>query len=399
MLPLSPRIWSAAITDGVAFHGVTATRGLKRRRGIWNKFLGLRLAGKKRVPCSSISEVADSANLSILLPVDSLTQAVLGAAVAEAGMGRQLGRRAVVWGLALGTLPDLDVLAHPLLDTIGELEWHRGISHSLFLMTLISPLLGWIVSKVHHHAVTFPKATLTVWLILFTHVLIDVFTVYGTVVFAPFSEVRIGFNNLFIIDPLFTLPLLVGVLAALLLGRGKAASRWNSIGLILASVYVLWSFGVKAWADQKFVKAVQDQGIEAVQYMTSPAPLNTLLWRGVADDGNALHVGYVSVLNPSSPVRFVVIPKNAGLAADNRAANRLQWFSNGYFSIQTQPEGQLWGDWRFGEVPAAAENPQPIFAWLVLPDGNVVPQRPSFNSRSLRAIWQLAKNPANQADP
>ncbi len=314
-------------------------------------------------------------------------------------MGRQLGRRAIVWGGALGTLPDLDVIANPLLDTIGELEWHRGISHSLFLITLVSPLLGWLVSRIHRHSVSIHRAALTVWLILFTHVLIDVFTVYGTVVFAPFSEARIGFNNLFIIDPLFTLPLLVGVLAGLVFGRSQAASRWNSIGLIVASVYVLWSFGAKAWADQKFVKAVQDQGIEAVRHMTSPTPLNTLLWRGVADDGEALHVGYVSVLNPSSPVRFVIIPKNAGQAADNRAANRLRWFSNDYFSIQTQSEGQLWGDWRFGEVPAAAEKPQPIFAWLVLPDGTVVPQRPSLSSRTLGEIWQLTKNPANQADP
>ncbi|MEX1118463.1 MAG: hypothetical protein WEB60_06670, partial [Terrimicrobiaceae bacterium] len=186
---------------------------------------------------------------------------------------------------------------------------------------------------------------------------------------------------------------------ALVLGRGQAASRWNSIGLILAGSYVLWSFGVKAWADQKFVKAVQEQGIQSVRHMTSPTPLNTILWRGVADDGKALHVGYVSAWNPSSPVRFVVIPKNTELAGDNRASNRLRWFSNDYFSIQSHPEGQLWGDWRFGEVPAAAEKPRPIFAWLVRPDGKVVPQRPALSSRSLGAIWQLAKNPSEPPDP
>ena len=315
-------------------------------------------------------------------------------------MGRQLGRRAIVWGVALGTLPDLDVIANPLLDTIGELEWHRGISHSLFLITVISPLLGWLVSKFHHHAVNIPRAMLTVWLILFTHVLIDVFTVYGTVVFAPFSEVRIGFNNLFIIDPLFTLPLLVGVVAAWIFhGRGHAPSLWNSVGLILASTYVFWSFGVKAWADQKFVKALRKSGIEYVQHMTSPTPFNTLLWRGVADDGDSLHIGYVSLLRPSSPVRFSVIPKNRDLAADSRAANRLRWFSKDYFSIQTQSEGQLWSDWRFGEGPAAAENPRPIFSWLVQSDGKVVPQRPSLDSRSLRSIWSLAQNPASQPNP
>jgi len=59
--------------------------------------------------------------------VDSITQAALGAAVAEAGMGgRRLGNKAILWGVALGTLPDLDVVVYPWLDHIERLEWHRG---------------------------------------------------------------------------------------------------------------------------------------------------------------------------------------------------------------------------------------------------------------------------------
>ena len=58
--------------------------------------------------------------------MDSITQAVLGAAVAEAGMGgRRLGNKAILWGAALGTLPDLDIIAYPWLDQIQRLEWHR----------------------------------------------------------------------------------------------------------------------------------------------------------------------------------------------------------------------------------------------------------------------------------
>jgi inner membrane protein len=81
--------------------------------------------------------------------VDSITQAALGAAVAEAGMGRRLGNKAIVWGVALGTLPDLDVVFNLWLDHIQELELHRGWSHSLLVIAIASPFFGWLIASLH----------------------------------------------------------------------------------------------------------------------------------------------------------------------------------------------------------------------------------------------------------
>ena len=74
--------------------------------------------------------------------MDSLSQLVLGAAVGEAVLGRKLGNRAVFWGALGGTIPDLDVLSAPFLSELGELTFHRGISHSLFFSVLFALLLG-----------------------------------------------------------------------------------------------------------------------------------------------------------------------------------------------------------------------------------------------------------------
>lgn len=329
----------------------------------------------------------------MLCRMDSLTQAVLGAAVGQAGLGRSLGRRAIVWGAVLGTLPDLDVIAHPFLDTIAQLEWHRGISHSLLGIALASPLLGWLVHRMHR-TVPFARAAITVWWIFFTHVLIDVFTVYGTMVFAPFSDARIGFNNLFIIDPLFTLPLCVGVVAAWILRKQQdTAMQWNAVGLSLAVGYVVWSLGVKTWADHRLANALKGQAIPAVRHMTSPTPFNTILWRCLADDGTRLHIAYVSVLNPTAPVRFTSLPKNAELARPGRISDRLRWFSNDYCSIDPLAEGLRYNDWRFGEVPAATQQARPVFSWLASNDGNVSPLRPGFTAESLDAILQLMFEP------
>ena len=148
----------------------------------------------------------------MLMGVDSLTQATLGAAVGELVLGKRLGNRAIAWGALFGTLPDLDVLLSPLFDHAGWLWWHRGPSHSLLVMALASLLLARPLAKLWRQDKVGP--VLAGWFVLLnwsTHVLIDCFTTYGTLVLWPFDDTRIAFNNLFIIDPLFTLPMLISL--------------------------------------------------------------------------------------------------------------------------------------------------------------------------------------------
>ena len=81
--------------------------------------------------------------------MDSLTQIVLGAAVGEATLGKKVGNKAMLWGAIAGTIPDLDVLGRSFLDDITALEWHRGISHSLFFSLVAAPVLGWLLHQFH----------------------------------------------------------------------------------------------------------------------------------------------------------------------------------------------------------------------------------------------------------
>lgn len=325
--------------------------------------------------------------------MDSVTQAVLGAAVAEAGLGRKLGNRALWWGAALGTLPDLDILVYPWLDTIQRLEWHRGISHSVFLATLAAPVFGWLIHRVHGRQVGIGWAAWTVWWVLVTHSLIDVFTVYGTVVFSPFSEVRVGTNNLFIIDPLFTLPMLVGVVAAAFLRRDDRRRRWwNGAGLLLAGLYVVWSFGAKALATAEIQSAFRDHGLAAERVTTMPTPLNTLLWRGLAEDEQGFWVTYHSLVRPGRPPEFLFIPKNHTAASeflDQRAFERLAWFSDGWFSVEAVDGGWIVRDWRFAEFERSDGSVGSLFAWKISPDGrDATMLRTGLPPGTLRRVWQ-----------
>ena len=81
--------------------------------------------------------------------MDSLTHVVLGAAIGEAVLGKKLGRKAMLWGALADTIPDFDVFVAILFPPPENLLLHRGITHSLFFVTLATPLLAWLFRKIY----------------------------------------------------------------------------------------------------------------------------------------------------------------------------------------------------------------------------------------------------------
>src|SRR5690606_19567634 len=111
--------------------------------------------------------------------MDSLSQFVLGAAVGGEVLGRRAGIKAVVWGGVVATIPDLDVLV-PLGADVSNFTYHRTASHSVFVLTLLAPQLAWGFSRLHRsERVRWRGSLVLVWLVLFWHVLLFCFPVYG----------------------------------------------------------------------------------------------------------------------------------------------------------------------------------------------------------------------------
>jgi inner membrane protein len=327
--------------------------------------------------------------------VDSLTQAVLGAAVGEALLGKRLGNRALVWGAVVGTLPDLDVLLMPLLDNAADLWWHRGPSHSLLVMVLVSWWSSiWLAKRWKRDKVTRKQAGWFVFAVWSTHVLIDCFTVYGTSVWWPLPLPRVALNQLFIIDPFFTLPMLVAVLWVPWLRKKKEISkrrRINTWGLALATAYAGASLALKFHVSSQFDADLARRAVSFERRMEAPTPLNVLLWRSVVDRGSEFWVGYRSVLDRSTtPVRWTVIPKGhdqLGNDADSRGVRSLAWFSNGWYVARRHARGVWIGDVRFGEnlawgVRGSMSDWRLAFSWDVLRDPIGDPLRPWGPSRT-----------------
>ncbi|MEZ7955597.1 MAG: metal-dependent hydrolase [Rubritalea sp.] len=236
--------------------------------------------------------------------MDSITQAALGALCGELVLGKKLGNKGILWGLLFGTLPDLDIIAYPFLTASEQLGWHRGISHSIFMMFVAAALFGWLLHKIHQKKdaeISYARAAWFVFLAWSTHVLIDCFNTYGTMILEPFSSKRISINNLFIIDLFFLVPILICLILAMVWGRKNPARRMKitTITSCWLCIYFLASLVIKQIANNHFEQLLTEKGIVKERMMTAPTFSNIFLWRMVAEDhdGETIHTSYWSLLD------------------------------------------------------------------------------------------------------
>jgi inner membrane protein len=290
--------------------------------------------------------------------MDSITQLALGAAVGEATAGRQVGRRALLWGALCGTLPDLDVFV-PFGDAVRDFTYHRSASHSLIVLAALTPLVVWLILKLHPATAGHRRRWFAlVYLVFATHVLLDSFTVYGTQIFWPLVTTPMAWSTIFIIDPLYTVPLLVGITAALIAARrGSWGHTANTVGLVLSTGYLTWTLGAKLHVEQVARGALEEQHIGATGVLTTPTPFNSLLWRIVAVDDEHYYEGFYSVFDEGAAIRFESRPRSLELVEpldDSWAVRRLQWFTKGFYAAASVGNDIIITDLRMGVEPEYA---------------------------------------------
>ena len=287
--------------------------------------------------------------------MDSLSQIGLGAAVAVAAMGRRTSvAKAVLWGAVAGTLPDLDVLIDHG-DAVRNMVQHRAETHALFWLTLFSLPLAAAVARWHGEWAQWRRWWLALWLVLVTHPLLDAMTVYGTRLALPFSSHPFSVGSVFIIDPLYTLPLLAGA-GWVLATRGSAQGRLaNAAGLLLSTAYLAWG----ALAQQQVARvadaALAAQGIAAERVLVTPTPFNSLLWRVVAVAGDDYHEGFYALLDADPRIHFDRFDRGSALAAELQgvaSVQRIAAFSQGFYKLHQQGQRVLISDLRMGQEPS-----------------------------------------------
>ncbi|HHS95059.1 MAG TPA: metal-dependent hydrolase, partial [Phaeodactylibacter sp.] len=195
------------------------------------------------------------------------------------------------------------------------------------------------------------------WLFLWaivTHPILDCFTTYGTQILLPFSDYRVAFNVVSVVDPLYTLPFLILLLVASRMKQGGPSRHLvNWAGLIISSLYLLFCFYHKSQVNKIFEQSLADNNISYSRYMTSPLIFNNVLWAGLAEGDTAFYHAYYSFMDEDDRMsEYNLFPKKHYLLApyeEDNTIKTLRWFSNDYYTVLRRPDGNLqFNDVRFG---------------------------------------------------
>jgi inner membrane protein len=280
--------------------------------------------------------------------MDSLTQIVLGASVGE----------------IVGTIPDLDVLLKPFISDIHQLAWHRGFSHSIVFFVLLSIVLGWGISKIYKgKRGTMREWAWFVWWVAFTHALLDCFTTWGTQLFWPLP-VRVAFNNIFVADPLYTIPFLLCIVILMFFRRSNPwRSKVNYTGLALSSTYMLFTIASKMIVLNQAVEIAESIPKEIIEISSKPTPLNAFLWSIQVKTDEGFYLGYSSLLDTKKEIDFYFVEQHNELLTPYQhfpEIELLMYINNGYYTVEETETGIQINDVRFGQ-PLAWENPDAPF--------------------------------------
>jgi len=356
--------------------------------------------------------------------MDSLTQIVLGAAAGEVVLGKKIGNRAMVWGAIGGTIPDLDVISNLFMTDIGALAFHRGITHSITFSIVGALFFGWLIHRMYSSnfhpwvamgakviaavAVGYivhlffniiapgnwiptilmipiigfllyrnfknryigveiekPEASLRDWQWLFfwsliTHPILDCFTMYGTQLFAPFSNYRVSWGTISVADPMYTLPFILCLFIASRYDRKNSRRRfWNYLGIGLSSAYLTFTVFNKQHINAVFADSLERQGITYNRLITNATILNNILWTGTVETDDTFYQGQYSLFDTSDIV-FTSIEKRHDLlnSLDDPTIQTLRWFSNDFFNITPISKNKLqFNDLRFGTFSGTGKDP------------------------------------------
>ncbi len=324
--------------------------------------------------------------------MDSLTQIVLGASVAAAVVPAAHRRAALAAGAALGTLPDLDGLPIALMtdDPVLRMTLHRGLTHSLLVLPLIAAGIWWLFRRFGHGRVA---ASPVRWfwaiaLALITHPLLDAFTVYGTQLWWPLRPSPAMWSSLFIIDPLYTVWLLIGVLVAVIAGPRRLGRQALVAGLVLSTAYIGWSLVAKTLVEREAARSLAAMGLADAPRFSVPMPATTLLWRVVAMTDDGYVEGFRSLVADRGPMRFTAHPSDVAALqanADLPAVRRLAWFNRGFMGATVVDERLVLDDLRMGSEP------EYFFRFTVAErvdgDWRPVPPAQGEMARDLGATW------------
>lgn len=290
--------------------------------------------------------------------MDPISQGALGAVAALTVSKNENTRLAALCGAVGGMLADADIFIRSETDPLLNIEYHRHFSHSL----LFIPIGGLVASFVLYFLLR--KHTQPVQLYTYCTVgyatagLLDACTSYGTQLLWPFSDLRVSWSLISIVDPLFTLPILVLLIFALI----KKRAQLGQVAFAFSLCYLSLGLIQNKRAHAHLIELTEKRGHDsAIRLSVKPSIANLILWRSVyLHEGHyyidAIHAGFPgnakAYTGDSLPAfdleaHLKSLPPESPLAHDLK---RFDHFSEGYLAALPK-EPDFLTDLRYSMIP------------------------------------------------
>jgi inner membrane protein len=296
--------------------------------------------------------------------MDLLSHAIVGAATAMLVARQGETRTAAIAGAAAALLPDADALIRSSSDPLVYFEFHRHFTHSLIFIPAGALLVAAVLRLVMRRA-TFGRLYLFCVLGIALAGLLDACTSYGTHLLWPFVDARAAWNLISVLDPVFTLLIAVPVVLALKKTRhGEKSAPWAIFGLALGAMYLALGLLQHQRALRELENYAEQQGLAAERLMVKPTFANLVLWRGIVQTSEHIHVAAIrpGIFGPgrvyagerASRLSFAdldAIQSGSRLRSD---IERFSFFSDGLLTRVNGALDQL-GDARYSMRPDSLE--------------------------------------------
>jgi inner membrane protein len=214
------------------------------------------------------------------------------------------------------------------------------------------------------------------WSIL-THPILDAFTGYGTQLFQPFSDYRVQWDTVSIVDPLYTVPF---AMSLFICGKLLRSSHWRRLanwgGIAVSCAYLGYTINHKMRVNEVFRQSLAAQNIDYKRFTTGPTIFNNILWKGTIEADSCYYFAMWGFNDSSDRIsQFTKLPKNHHLATDSLMVESdlrtLKWFSDGYYNVIEENGERYLNDLRFGLMGEQDRGLETyIFSWKLVHDSN-----------------------------
>jgi inner membrane protein len=289
--------------------------------------------------------------------MDPLSQGVLGAALPQSFSKNKHLLAIFIIGFLSGIFPDIDIFFRSKQDPLMFLEYHRQFTHSLIFIPIGSFIFSVIYYNLFKKIIPFKFKKVWVYAMLGygTHGILDACTSYGTQLLWPFTNERISWNNISIIDPLFTLP----ILALLILSMVKNKTVYAQIALLWVVVYLIIGVIQNYRAENYIQNIIEERQHKTKNISVKPSFGNLILWKTIYEDKgvfyvDAINLGLKEVFYKGESIKAFnkkdYIHWNSLTSIQKKDVDRFIWFSQNYVAINPIEDKEII-DIRYSNLP------------------------------------------------